>query len=91
MNLVSHNCCLTDLAFGFMPLERTDDSFLRYLLVPASLRVGTGGGGSQNIDSHVGRGSVHDDDGSVVEGAWFWGSTPKGKKGGSEVERGPSI
>ena len=70
---MSQKCCLTDLAFEFMPLERTDDSFLCYLLVPASLRSGTGGGCSENIDSHVGGESMHDDDGPVAEGARAWG------------------
>ena len=69
MNFVPHKCCLTDLAFGFMPLERTDESFLRYLWVPASLWPGAGGRSSYDLASHLGRGSVYDDDGPVVEGA----------------------
>jgi hypothetical protein len=88
---VSHKCCLTDLAFGFMPLERTDETFHGYILVPASLRSWAGGGGSENIDSYMGGGSVYDDDRPVVEGAWARGSTRKGKMGDGEVERGPSI
>jgi hypothetical protein len=52
-----------------MPLERIDESSLRYFWAPASLRSWAGGGDSQNIDSHVGRGSLHNDDGSVVEGS----------------------
>jgi hypothetical protein len=91
MNLVSHKCCLTDLAFGFMPLERTNDSFLRHFWVFASLRSRTGGGGSQDSAPLLGGGSLHDDDRPVVEGAWGRGSTRKGKRGGGEVERGPSI
>ena len=91
MNFVPHKCCATDLAFGFMPLERMDESFLRHLWVPASLWPGASGGYSKNIDSHVGRESLHNDDGPMVEGAWVWGSTRKGKRGGGEVERGPSI
>jgi hypothetical protein len=91
INFVSQKCCLTDLAFGFMPLERTDETLLRHFWVPASLLSWAGGGDSKNIDSYVGRGSVYDDDGPVVEGAWAWGSTRKGKRGGGEVERGPSI
>jgi len=91
MNFVPHKCCLTDLAFGFIPLERTNETFHGYIWVPASLRSWAGGGDSKNIDSHVGRGSLHNDDGPVVEGAWVWGSTRKGKRGGGEVERGPSI
>jgi hypothetical protein len=75
MNLVSQKCCLTDLAFGFMPLERTDESFLRHFWVPASLRAGAGGRSSQNIASDVGGGSVHNDDGPVVERTWARGST----------------
>jgi hypothetical protein len=72
---LSQKCCLADLAFGFMPLERTDESFLRYLWVPASLWSGAGGRSSQDLASHLGRGSVYDDDGPVVEGAWARGPT----------------
>jgi len=72
MNFMPHKCCLTDLAFAFIPLERTDEALLRHFWVSACLRFGAGGGDSQNIDSHVGRGSLHNDDGSVVEGAWVW-------------------
>jgi len=45
MNLVSQKCCLTDLAFGCMPLERTSVSFIRHFWVPAFLRSGAGGRG----------------------------------------------
>jgi hypothetical protein len=86
MNCVSQKCCVTDLAFEFMPLERTDESFLRHFWVPASLRFGTGGGCSENIDSHVGGESLHDDDGPVVEGARARGSARKGKRRAGSVE-----
>ena len=88
MNLVSHKCCLTDLAFGCMPLERTSESFLRYLGFPASLWPGTGGRSSQNLASHLGGGSVCDDDGSVVAGARARGSTGKGQRRGGALEKG---
>ena len=88
MNLVSHKCCLTDLAFGFMPLERTDESFLRHFWVPASLRSRTGGGGSQDSAPLLGGGSLHDDDRPVVKGTWARGSARKGQGGGSKVEKG---
>ena len=88
MNLVSHKCCLTDLAFGCMPLERTSESFLRHFWVPASLRPGTGGRSSQNLASHVGRRSLHDDDGPVVEGARTRRSTGKGQRRGGALEKG---
>ena len=73
MNFVSQKCCLTDLAFGFMPLERTNETFHGYIWAPAFLRFRAGGGCSENIDSHVGGESLHDDDGPVVEGARAWG------------------
>ena len=87
MNLVSQKCCLTDLAFGSMPLERTSESFLRYLGFPASLWPGTGGRSSQNLASHLGGGSVYDDDGPVVEGARARGSTGKGQRRGGALEK----
>jgi hypothetical protein len=83
MNLVSHKCCLTDLAFGFMPLERSDESFLSHFWVFASLRSRTGGGGSQDSAPLLGGGSLHDDDRPVVEGAGARGSIRKGQRGGS--------
>ena len=81
-------CCVTDLAFGFMPLERMDESFLRHFWVFASLRSGTGGGGSQDSAPLLGGGSLHDDDGPVVKGARARGSARKGQRGGSKVEKG---
>jgi len=91
MNFVPNKYCLTDLAFGFMPLERMDESFLRHFWIPASLLYWPSGGGSQNIDSHVGRGSVYHDDGPVAARARARGSTRKRKRGGGAVERGPGI
>jgi hypothetical protein len=88
IDFVSQKCCLADLAFGFMPLERTDESFLRYLWVPASLWPGAGGRGPQDLASHMGGGSVYDDDGPVVEGAWARGSTRKGQRRGGALEKG---
>ena len=88
---MSHKCCLTNLAFGFMPLERADETFLRDFWVLASLRCGAGGGGSQNIDSYLGRGSMYDDDGTMVEGAGVGGPTRKGQRGGGEVEGGSGV
>ena len=75
MNLVSHKCCLTDLAFGYMHLERSNESLLCHSWVLPSLSACSSNGGSQNIDSHMGGRSMYDDDGSVVEGAWARGST----------------
>ena len=88
MNFVSQKCCLTDLAFGFMPLERTDEWFLRHFWVFASLRSGTGGGGSQDSAPLLGGGSLHDDDRPVVEGARARGSTRKGQRRGGALEKG---
>ena len=88
MNLLPHKCCLTDLAFGFMPLERTDESFLRHFWVFASLRSRTGGGGSQDSAPLLGGGSVYDDDRPVVEGARARGSTGKGQRRGGALEKG---
>jgi len=90
-NFVPHKCCLTDLAFGFMPLERTNETFHGYIWAPASLRFRAGGGGSENIDSHLGRGSLHDDDGTVVARVGAGESTRKGQRGGGEVEGGPDV
>ena len=87
INFVSQKCCLTDLAFGFMPLERTDETLLHHFWVSACLRFGASGGDSQNIDSHLGRGSLHDDDGTVVARAGVRESTRKGQRGGA-LEKG---
>ena len=88
MNFVSQKCCATDLAFGFMPLERADESFLRHFWAPASLWSGTGGRSSQDLASHLGGGSVYDDDGPVVERARARGSTRKGQRRGGALEKG---
>jgi len=88
---VSRKCCLTNLAFELIPLERADESFLRHFRVPLSLRCGAGRGVAKNIDSHLGRRSMYDDDGTMVEGAGFGGSNRKGKRGGGEMERGPCV
>lgn len=85
---MSQKCCLTDLAFGFMPLERTDESFLPHFWAPASLWSRTGGRSSQDLASHMGGGSVYDDDGSVVAWAGVGGSARKGQRRGGALEKG---
>jgi hypothetical protein len=83
MNLVSHKCCLTDLAFGFMPLERADESFLRHFWVLPSIPASSSCGGSQDSAPLLGGRSVHDDDRPVVKGTWARGSIRKRQRGGS--------
>ncbi len=74
-----------------MPLEIADESFLSHFRVPPSLQSGTGGGGAKNIDSHLGRGSLHDDDGTVVARTGVRESTRKRKRGGGDLERVPAV
>jgi hypothetical protein len=88
MNLVSHKCCLTDLAFGFMPLERSDESFLSHFWVLASIPASSSCGDSQDSAPLLGGRSLRDDDRPVVEGTWARGSARKGQRGGSKVEKG---
>ena len=71
-----------------MPLERADESFLRYFWVPASFRSGTGGRSPQDLASDMGGGPEYDDDGSVVERARARGSTRKGQRRGGALEKG---
>ena len=75
MNFVSQKCCARKLAFLFLALERMDETFLRYFRVLFSLSPASSRGGSHDFASHVGGGSVYDDDGPVVEGAGVRGSS----------------
>ena len=88
MNLLPHKCCLTDLAFGFMPLERAGESFLCHFWVLASIPASSSCGGSQDSAPLLGGGSLHDDDRPVVEGTRTRGSTGKGQRRGGALEKG---
>jgi len=75
VNFVSQKCCARKLAFLFLALERVDETFLHHSRVFASLSPASSWGGSQDFASHVGGGSVYDDDGPVVEGPGVRGSS----------------
>jgi hypothetical protein len=75
MYFVSKKCCLIGLAFGFMALERADESMLCPFWIFHFLWLATSGGGSQHLASHLGRKSLHDYDSAVVARAGVREST----------------
>ena len=56
------------LVFFILALRSIDESLPRASWTLALLMPGWGRRGSQDLASHLGRGSLHDDDGPVVEG-----------------------